>query len=154
MIPYADTNLLSRLYLRVSESELIKKRIEGVAELGGAPLPVTWLHRAETINALQLYVFEGKNPGQVRITSEQAAAAHATFKSDIAEGAFLRAAEIDFDELGAEFENLSLRHTAKHGFRSYDILHVASALILGCDCFWTFDTKARRLAALEGLSIG
>jgi hypothetical protein len=44
-----------------------------------------------------------------------------------------------------------LRHTAKHGFRTYDLLHVSSALLLKCDTFWSFDPKANRLAGLEGL---
>lgn len=55
------------------------------------------------------------------------------------------------DDLEGQFEELSLRHTAKHGFRTYDLLHVSSALVLGCDTFWSFDPKASRLAALEGL---
>ena len=32
----------------------------------------------------------------------------------------------------------------------FDLLHVASALILACDTFWSFDPKASKLAALEG----
>jgi hypothetical protein len=34
-----------------------------------------------------------------------------------------------------KFEELSLRRTTRHGFRTYDLLHVASALLLGCDIF-------------------
>jgi predicted nucleic acid-binding protein len=54
-------------------------------------------------------------------------------------------------DVEAQFEELALRHTAKHGFRTYDLLHVASALLLRCDTFWSFDPKASKLAALEGL---
>ena len=35
----------------------------------------------------------------------------------------------------------------------FDLLHVASALVLACDTFWSFDPKASKLAALEGLRI-
>ena len=49
------------------------------------------------------------------------------------------------------------RHGSQH-FRATpesvmiaDILHVASALLLGCDTFWSFDVKALKLAKLEGL---
>ena len=49
-------------------------------------------------------------------------------------------------DLERQFEELSFRHTARHGFRTYDLIHVASALLLGCDTFWTFDMKAARLA--------
>ena len=40
-----------------------------------------------------------------------------------------------------------------HGFRTYDLLHVATALLLECDTFWSFDIKATRLAKLEGLRV-
>ncbi|HEV2210624.1 MAG TPA: hypothetical protein VG167_17760 [Verrucomicrobiae bacterium] len=63
----------------------------------------------------------------------------------------MRAVIMTPDDLEGQFEELSLRHTAKHGFRTYDLLHVSSALVLGCDTFWSFDPKASRLAALEGL---
>jgi predicted nucleic acid-binding protein len=56
-------------------------------------------------------------------------------------------------ELEQQFEELALRHTAKHGFRTYDLLHVASALVLKRDTFWSFDPKASKLAALEGLKV-
>lgn len=56
------------------------------------------------------------------------------------------------EKLERQFEELALRHTAKHGFRTYDLLHVASALALECDTFWSFDPKASKLAQLEGLS--
>jgi predicted nucleic acid-binding protein len=45
------------------------------------------------------------------------------------------------------------RHTIKRGFRAYDIMHVAAALLLGCDTFWSFDAKAKKLAELEGLKV-
>ncbi|MBI4024534.1 MAG: hypothetical protein HY360_06100 [Verrucomicrobia bacterium] len=32
------------------------------------------------------------------------------------------------------------------------LLHVSAALLLGCDSFWSFDAKASKLAALEGLA--
>jgi predicted nucleic acid-binding protein len=47
--------------------------------------------------------------------------------------------------------SLSRRHTAKLGTRSLDVLHVASALILGPDSFFSFDERQRELARAEGL---
>lgn len=44
-----------------------------------------------------------------------------------------------------------MRMPQSHGFRTYDIIHVATALALGCDTFWSFDQKARKLANLQGL---
>ncbi len=50
-----------------------------------------------------------------------------------------------------EFLSLVARHTARQGFRTYDILHVASALTLRCKRFISYDTKANTLAKAGGL---
>jgi predicted nucleic acid-binding protein len=154
MKPYADTNFLSRFYLRLKESEeTIAGFLERARVQGSGPLPVTWLHRMETLNSFELYVFAGTVGGQVRVTREQAAAAAATFRDDLGRPSFVRPVHLEFSELEAEFEELALRHAARHGFRTYDLLHVSSALLLGCDTFWSFDPKASKLAKLEGLEI-
>jgi predicted nucleic acid-binding protein len=153
MKPYADTNFFSRLYLHGSESNDIQRLLNEAQSTGATRLPITWLHRIETINAFQLYVFAGKQSGRARVTAEQAAAAHATFQADVKEGTFLWKAQIEMGEMERSFEELALRHSATHGFRTYDLLHVASALLLECNTFWSFDPKAERLAALEGLKL-
>lgn len=153
MKPYADTNFFSRFYLRLTESDQIVGLLDEARAVGSAPLPVTWLHRIEIVNAFQLYVFAGLVRGQTRVTPEQAAAAHATFRADLAQPTYLRSVQMDLPKLEAQFEELALRHTARHGFRTYDLVHVASALVLVCDTFWSFDPKASRLAGLEGLRV-
>lgn len=153
MSPYADTNFFSRFYLRLSESEEVSRVIEKARSEEISPLPVTWLHRIETLNAFQLYVFAGQVGGQVHVTREQAAAAQASFRADLVDRDFIRPAQVDLQELEDRVEELALRHTAKHGFRAYDLIHVASALLLNCDVFWSFDPKASRLAQLEGLRV-
>ncbi|MBI5801855.1 MAG: hypothetical protein HZA92_14175 [Verrucomicrobia bacterium] len=55
--------------------------------------------------------------------------------------------------LERQVEELLLRHTSKHGFRSFDLLHVSQALLLGCDTFLSFDQKANKLAQLEGMKL-
>jgi predicted nucleic acid-binding protein len=153
MNAYADTNFFPRFYLRLPDSEEAVSLIENARDVGCPPLPLTWLHRLEIMNALQLHVFTGKDLGQVRITGEQVAAAYAAYRSDLADSTFFRPIQLDLSELEAQFEELALRHTARHGFRTYDLLHVSSALLLGCDTFWSFDPKASKLAKLEGLAI-
>lgn len=153
MIPYADTNLLTRVYLRLAETEETLALIESMVSGGSPSLPITWLHRLELINAIQLHVFQGRLPGQVFVGAEQASLAIANFRDDLAKESFLGNAAVSVGELEQQFEALSLRYTAKHGFRTYDLLHVASALVLKCDVFWSFDPKASKLAALEGLKI-
>lgn len=153
MIPYADTNLLTRIYLRLPDTEEALTLVDGLGHSPSRSLPVLWLHRLEFVNALQLHVFFARSPGQIFVSPEQAALAQANFRDDLTKESFIRNAVVPVGELERQFEELALRHTAKHGFRTYDLLHVASALALKCDTFWSFDPKASKLAALEGLKI-
>ena len=40
------------------------------------------------------------------------------------------------------------------GNRSYDILHVAAAMVLSATEFWSFDARQRDLAKAAGLLVG
>ena len=44
------------------------------------------------------------------------------------------------------------RHAPRLGSRTLDSLHVAMALQLGADRFWTFDARQAALAKAEGLA--
>ena len=77
--------------------------------------------------------------------------AEAEFTKELAIGVLVAERSLVMAKLKDVFDRLTYRHTAKHGFRTYDILHVASVLLLGCDTFWSFDVKALKLAKLEGL---
>ena len=77
--------------------------------------------------------------------------AHARFREQLAPGQIFELVPTPAREVRRLFEEIALRHTAKFGFRTYDIHHVASALALGCDTFWSFDQRAVKLARLEGL---
>ena len=153
MIPYADTNFFTRVYIELPGSKDADRLLLAAKRDEAAPLPLTWLHRVEILNAFQLHVFQGREAGQTFISPQQAALAHTNFRSDVQRGEFLRSVAVPAAELEKQLEELSLRHTARHGFRTYDLLHVASALVLQCDAFWTFDVKATKLAKLEGLKV-
>lgn len=49
--------------------------------------------------------------------------------------------------------DLARRHGARLGVRTLDSLHVASALQLKAERFWTFDDRQAKLARVEGLKI-
>jgi predicted nucleic acid-binding protein len=153
MTPYADTNFFTRSHLELPDSKEADNLVKNIGKNGVKALPVTWLHRLEFINALQLHVFASRSPGQQFISPEQAALALANFRVDLNQEGFVYLAAVPTVELERQFEELSLRHTARHGFRTYDLVHVAQALALNCDTFWSFDPKASKLAALEGLKI-
>ncbi|MDQ6655835.1 MAG: hypothetical protein M3Y80_08485, partial [Verrucomicrobiota bacterium] len=73
MRPYADSNFFTRLYLTLSASTFADKLLEQAQGTGIAPLPLTWLHRLEVMNAFEQQVFASRVEGQPRVTSEQAA---------------------------------------------------------------------------------
>jgi hypothetical protein len=114
-------------------------------------IPLTWLHQLELPNALQLMVLLARSGTGLRMTPENASAGLAHFDDDLSSGQFFALTPIATYDLVQETRALSLRHTARHRFRAYDIAHVASALLLECDAFWSFDAKASKLAKLEGL---
>lgn len=151
MKPYADTNFLTRCYLLLQTLPPPVGQLESL-RTAGQRLPMIWLHRLEVPNAFEQHVFASRTLGQTRVTPEMAAAAHARFRDDCNNLASpLRLVTLSLPDLERQFVELSLRHTAKHGFRAYDILHVSAALLLGCDTFWSYDPKATKLAALQGL---
>jgi len=75
------------------------------------------------------------------------------FLDDLRDEILIQLMRIEDETLATVFEELVHRHTIKRGFRAYDIMHVAAALLLGCDTFWSFDAKAKKLAELEGLKV-
>ena len=58
-----------------------------------------------------------------------------------------RSAGISFDVCA----QLARRHGANLGLRTLDTLHVASALELRAERFWTFDERQKKLARAVGL---
>ena len=153
MKPYADTNVLTRLYLSLPETPAASPLLRSADWTDAERIPITWLHRSEFANAVAIHVFLGQQGGHIRVTPEQAALAHALFADDLRAAEFCAFTEISPDDLISQVETLARRHTARHGFRTYDLMHVASALLLGCDRFWRFDAKASHLAELEGLKL-
>ncbi len=151
---YADTNFLTSL-LCPGPHQSEARRLDRLVEIKQAgPYPMTLLSRLEFVNALQQSVYTTRHgvPG-IRIVPEHALGVEAAFHEHIKAGSLVCRASVDEAVLENQFHTLVHRHTAKEGFRTYDILHVSTALALGCDTFWSFDTKAKKLAKLEGLAV-
>lgn len=150
---FADTNFFTNLWTNLSDSAEADRlwSFAGEMELF---LAVTRLVNLEYTNALQRLVYESKHGAQaLNITSEIAAVARLEMDQALSGGKNLLMAVPDESLLDATFESLVYRHTATRGFRTADILHIASALVLGCDTFWSFDGRAKNLAKLEGLRV-
>jgi len=151
MKTYLDANALVRLYLQLSGWEELRGWMTSQQGRRGWPSPLTDLLRMEATNAIHRMVYESRTGGQWRITPESAAIGLAELAEHLAEGSMLQRAPLALTAVESQFDLLSARYTARHGFRTYDLLHVASAVTLGCTRFLSFDAKANALAKLAGL---
>ncbi len=151
MKAYVDANAWVRLYLQLPGHPEILALITGKESRSSWPLPITALLRLEVINGIHRMVFESRSGGQWRVPPESAAAGLAEFAEHLRDGELIRHVPLSPADLEPEFTSLADRHTAKHGFRTYDILHVASAVKLGCGRFLSLDSKANTLARLANL---
>ena len=140
MTAYADTGFLCSLYAPDAHTGLAVTRMTRQT----LPLPVTWLHQLEFRNALRLRIFRGE------ITLTQRDASINAMVADFAAGV-LTHAELPLADLTTEAERMSALHSETLGTRSLDILHVASALVLGLPEFLTFDHRQNALAKAAGL---
>ena len=106
---------------------------------------LTPLHCVEWTHAVAQHVF------QKQISAREAQRVYKDFENDRTNGVW---DEVSLPD--ATFEvclQLARRHVARLGTRTLDSLHVASALELGAERFWTFDERQVKLARTEGLKI-
>lgn len=150
---FADTNFFTNLWTSLSHSsEADQLWSEAVAV--GSRVFVTRLVNLEYTNALQRLLYEARHGTQaVQITMEIAQIARMEMNEALRLGATVKLTVPDEAAVDAMFDSLVYRHTASLGFRTADIMHVASALVLGCDTFWSFDERAKKLAKLAGLRV-
>ena len=108
--------------------------------------PLVWinlLNRAEVANAIHRYVFRRA------ISAADARVAWTQFERDRATGVWI---PIDLPvRLWETSILLAEMHGPTLGVRTLDSLHVACALELKAERFWTFDDRQARLAEAVGL---
>jgi predicted nucleic acid-binding protein len=134
---YADSSFIVSLYMTDVHS------VEARGRMRGAQLILTPFHLAEWAHAIGQHRFRGA------LSAEAAERLNAQFASDRTSGLWREAAfpERTF-ELCAE---LARRHTSQIGMRTLDTLHVACALELKAERFWTFDERQGKLAKAQGM---
>lgn len=138
MTTYADTSFFVSLYLPDRHSEEAQRRT-----LERPGLWLTPLHRAEWAHAIAQHVFQRTiSPGE----SQQV---YRAFERDRRLGLWVETGvpEMAFEICAA----LARRHVARLGVRTLDSLHVASAMELKAERFWTFDVRQAKLAEVAGL---
>ncbi len=147
---YADTNFLVLLYVQQAQTPVAERLLKS---LGSRRLPIPHLLYLELVNAVEQCVFASRRGREPRVSPQLAALYHSLILEDLQSALIVVDTPVSESQARRMFELLAMRHTAQHGFRAYDVLHVAQALVLGCDTFWSFDAKARKLAVLEGLKV-
>lgn len=148
MIAYPDTSFLWAFYLKQSNSPAAAAYAIRMRE----PLHLTALLAYEFRQSLRFQVWRNAVNSREGITLPDAERAASQLQSDLSTGLALLA-PADFHEVLQRAEDVSSRHTRSAGYRSFDILHVATALQLGVKEFLSFDSNQRKLAKAEGLRI-
>ena len=139
MIVYPDTSFLFSCYLSDQHS------LDADRRLKVQPLVlVTPFHRAELANAIFQRAFRGK------ISEADAQVTYADFEQDCETGVWVITQAPD--STYSTCANLAKRHVPRLGVRTLDSLHVACALELKAQRFWTFDERQARLAEAVGLN--
>ena len=136
---YADTSFLVSLYSADGNTAAAIARMGRVR----GEILLTPLAELELVNALQLRVFRKD------ASKEAAQAGRQDFEEDLRGGVYLPLA-MPLD-VYTRARQISARQASSLGARTLDILHVASALLLKADRFWTFDQRQAALARTEGL---
>jgi predicted nucleic acid-binding protein len=99
---------------------------------------LTTFGELEVVNAFGLRVFRGE------ATVAQARSSVNDFEKDLSTGVFQVCGLAD--KVFERARQLSRQTTAKIGTRASDLLHVAAAVELGMNSFFTFDRQQRKLA--------
>jgi predicted nucleic acid-binding protein len=141
LIVYADTSFLMAAYLQDAHSR------EAYNRMAAHPsLPITPFGRAEVANAIYRQIF------LKRTSTVNASAAWQNFEFDCRSG-LLHSTELP-EAAWVEVIELARRYCPTLGVRTLDSLHVACALTLKADKFWTFDERQAKLAEAVGLDVG
>ena len=137
---YADTSFLASLYVLDTHSAAARERVEERPRVWFTPL-----HSAECFHAISKQVFYRK------ILQTEAETVFGALKRDLAAGLW---SETAMPENAFELcADLGRRYGPKLGVRTLDSLHVACALELKAERFWTFDERQGKLAKAVGLKI-
>lgn len=131
--------------LKLIVSEPLSGTVLSYVKKRKVSLPVTRLIELEMETALNAMVF------REHITSAQLATAKDLLTELTKDGKFLPVG-LSLDEITAESLRLSPSITRKTGCRTLDLMHIASARLLGCKEFVSSDQRQLRAAKLAGLN--
>ena len=116
------------------------------AETLATPLTFTPFHRLELRTSLRLRAF------RKQLTLDELQVALRQNDEDLSDD-ILRHTPLVWADALREAERLGEEHLTETGVRSGDLLHVASAVVLGAKEFVTFDQRQYQLACRAGLKV-
>ena len=148
MTAYPDTSFLCAFYVKQSNSPAAAAHAATMKE----PLHVTELLNYEFRQSLRFQVWRHAANPREGIAPADAQAALNQFDADLTSGVAVLT-PCHLLHVLHRAEDISKQHTIKWGHRSFDILHVATALVLKAEQFLTFDANQRKLATAEGLKV-
>lgn len=135
---YLDTSFVLSLYLNDRHSPEARQRI-----VSAPPSWFTPLHNAEWAHAISQHVFRG----ELSLSESQRMTAY--LEEHVAHGRWMQVPIPDgaFDLCA----DLARQHGPKMAMGTLETLHVACALELKAERFWTFDERQGKLAKAAGL---
>jgi predicted nucleic acid-binding protein len=142
MSTFCDTSFLCALYGR----DVHTAKANLFMAQHGQPLQITQLVDYEFAGGIRHRLFRHA------IIRAEANAMEADYAADL-EAGLLLLVTTHLSEIVKLAKKITHARTETGGYRSFDILHVASALYLGANTFLTFDQQQKRLAQAEGLEI-
>ena len=148
MIAYPDTSFLCALYVQQDNSVAAAAQFHAMPEV----LHVSTLLVYEFRQSVRFQVWLNARNNGKGYPENVAEAALAKFQTNMDAGA-LKIVSADWADVHRLAETLSKNHTVSNGHRSFDVLHVATALHLGAKEFLTFDANQRKLARAEKLKV-
>ena len=138
MKTYVDTSFIVSLYVTDSHSIDSRQRVQTLSTVWWTPL-----HSAEWAHAIAQQVFRGT------LSPSEAQKMYRQLEDDRTDGPWL---EVGLPDRALDLcADLARRYGPKLGVRTLDSLHVACALELEAERFWTFDERQAKLAKAEGL---
>jgi predicted nucleic acid-binding protein len=144
----ADTSFLCSLYRQQNHSEMAIVTLEEI----GAPIVISPLLSYEFRQAVRFQVFLRSSDARKGYLETEAMSMLAQFEIDLDSGIVIEAG-VNYAAVTNEVERLSECYTMKRGARSFDLLHIATALQWQATVFLSFDALQREIAALEGLNV-
>jgi len=149
---YADSSFILRLVTGEVDSP---QAIAAYRRLDSPRLFYQPLHALEVRNAILQRAFHQRRSiasRRRRHVARERDAALARLEHLVARRALLDVA-LDMDAAITRAANLSTAHTERLGARAIDLLHVAGALTLESELFFTTDSRQAQLAKAEGLKV-